>query len=432
MNEKKPFHIMAKPVGPACNLKCGYCFYYEKKNILKNTKIMTYDVLVKYIKDYISSNPSQEIIFGWQGGEPTLAGLEFFTQVIELQNKYKGSKRILNTLQTNGILIDKEWAKFLKENQFLVGISIDGPEEIHNQFRVNNEGKGTFETVMKSIHLLKKEKVEFNTLTCIHKYNWMKGKEIYYFLKSIGSQFLQFIPIVERVGESRSDGLKLVHPGDNDAEVTEWTLLPEQWGYFLNAVFDEWVQQDVGKIFVQMFDITLAGWMGIDPPLCVHSKTCGRAVILESDGSIYSCDHFVYPEFYLGNIMETTLLEMMESEFQNKFSQEKLNLTEKCKKCKYVFTCNGGCPKHRFVSILNEEKKQNYLCKGYMIFYRHTEPYMKYMVEQLRRGQAPANIINEIKKKQNAKYNINPNDLCPCGSGKKYKKCCGGKSMLFS
>lgn len=427
MNTKKTFHVMAKPVGPVCNLRCGYCFYYEKKNIFKNTKIMTYDVLVRYIKDYINSNPSQEIIFGWQGGEPTLAGLDFFKQVIELQNKYKGSKRILNTLQTNGILIDKEWAQFLKENQFLVGISIDGPEEIHNQFRVNNEGKGTFETVMKSIHLLKEEEVEFNTLTCIHKYNWMKGKEIYYFLKSIGSQFLQFIPVVERIGESRPDGLKLVHPRDNDAKVTEWTLLPEQWGYFLNAVFDEWVQQDVGKIFVQMFDMTLAGWIGIDPPLCVHSKTCGRAVILETDGSVYSCDHFVYPEFYLGNIIEASLSEIVESEFQNKFAQDKSNLTEKCKKCKYVWACNGGCLKHRFVDILKEGKKQNYLCKGYMIFYKHTEPYMKYMAEQLRRGQAPANIMGEIKKKQKAEYDINPNDLCPCGSGKKYKKCCGEK-----
>lgn len=432
MNKCVPFHVMAKPAGPACNLRCGYCFYYEKKNIFKNQKFMTYDILERYVEDYIRSSPSQEIVFGWQGGEPTLAGLGFFKQAVEFQNKYKGSKRVLNTLQTNGILLDEEWSKFLGENHFLVGISIDGPEEIHNRFRIDNEGRGTFETVVKSVQLLKEKKVEFNTLTCIHRYNWMRGKEIYNFLKSIGSQFLQFIPIVERIGECRHDGLKLVHPKNENATITDWTLLPEQWGYFLNTVFDEWVKEDVGRIFVQMFDMTLAGWMGIEPPLCVHSKTCGRAVILESDGSVYSCDHFVYPEYYLGNIMETSLLEMVNSEFQNEFSHEKSKLTERCKKCRYVFACNGGCPKHRFTGTGDEKVKQNYLCKGYLKFYKHIEPYMVYMAEQLRKGQAPSNIMNEIKKNQKGdyRYNVKPNDLCLCGSGKKFKKCCGIRKIL--
>ncbi len=427
MDKTTPFHVMAKPAGPACNLRCIYCFYYEKKNIFSKQQIMSNEILNRYIEDYIKSNPTEEVIFGWQGGEPTLAGLQFFVKVVELQNKYKGSKKILNTLQTNGILLDREWAKFLKENYFLVGISIDGPEEINNQFRVDSNGVGTFEKVIQVVKLLKEESVEFNTLTCIHRKNWMKGKEIYQFLKSIGSQFLQFIPIVERMGDCRTDGLKLVHPGNEKAEITDWTILPEQWGYFLNAVFDEWVRQDVGKIFIQMFDMTLAGWMDIEPPLCVHSKNCGKAVILESNGDVYSCDHFVYPEYRLGNILETSLSEMVNSEFQNNFACEKSHLTSKCQRCKYVFVCNGGCPKHRFIKISAETTKQNYLCKGYFNFFKHTEPYMKYMAEQLRKGQAPANIMNEIRVKQKLISNpdINPNDLCPCGSGKKFKKCCG-------
>ncbi len=431
MEKKVPFHVMAKPAGPLCNLNCIYCFYLEKKSIYKKQQIMSYEVLCRYVEDYIKSNPSEEIVFGWQGGEPTLSGIQFFEKVIELQNKYKGNKKILNTLQTNGILINENWAKFLKENHFLVGLSIDGPEEIHNQFRLKIHGEGTFSDVMKTTQLLIEEGVEFNTLTCIHRYNWIKGKEIYKFLKSIGSRFLQFIPIVERASTCRLDGLKLVHPGDENAEITDWTLLPEQWGYFLNAVFDEWVKQDVGKIFVQMFDMTLAGWMGIDPPLCVHSRNCGKAIILESDGSVYSCDHFVYPEYYLGNILETSLSEMVNSEFQNNFAQEKSRLTQKCKKCKYIFVCNGGCPKHRFVYTPNEEVKQNYLCKGYFTFYKYTEPYMKYMAKQLQQGQAPANIMKEIQNRQKIELlnKVNPNDLCPCGSGKKIKKCCGIRSF---
>ncbi|MGC9053301.1 MAG: anaerobic sulfatase maturase, partial [Candidatus Hydrogenedens sp.] len=365
MEKKVPFHVMAKPAGPACNLRCIYCFYYEKKNIFTKQLIMTDDVLNHYIEDYIKNNPAEEIIFGWQGGEPTLAGLPFFKKVIELQGKYKGSKKILNTLQTNGTLLDENWINFLRDNHFLVGISIDGPEEIHNSFRIDSNGHGTFNKVVEVIQLLKEAGVEFNTLTCIHRRNWMRGKEIYKFLKTIGSQYLQFIPIVERIGNCRSDGLKLVHPGNEEAKTTDWTLLPEHWGYFLNAVFDEWVREDVGKIFVQMFDITLAGWMGIEPPLCVHSKNCGKAIILESNGNVYSCDHFVYPEYYLGNILETSLSEMINSEFQNNFAVEKSHLTNKCRRCKYLFVCNGGCPKHRFISLPGEDAKQNYLCKGY-------------------------------------------------------------------
>ncbi|MCA1901614.1 MAG: anaerobic sulfatase maturase [Candidatus Hydrogenedens sp.] len=429
MNEK-PFHIMAKPVGPSCNLMCKYCFYYEKKKVLNNYKIMSDEVLETYVREYITANPANEIVFGWQGGEPTLAGIDFFEKVLNFQKKYKNSKQILNTLQTNGILLNEEWADFLRENGFLVGISIDGPKSIHDKFRTNNRVEGTLEKVYKSVQLLKEKGVEFNTLTCVHRHNWMKGKEIYHFLKYIGSQFMQFIPIIERRGKSRSDGLELVCPDDEDAEITEWTLLPEQWGYFLNSIFDEWIKNDVGTIFVQLFDMTLAGWMGLEPPLCVHTKQCGNAMILEADGSVYSCDHFVYPEYYLGNIKEKSLVEIVNSNFQKEFGKKKLLLTNKCKSCKYLFACNGGCIKHRFVSIQNEQQKQNYLCHGYFMFFQHTEQYMKLMAQQLRNGLPPANVMDEIKRKQNMYKNVDtdPNAPCPCGSGKKYKKCCGSIS----
>ena len=427
-----PFHVMAKPVGPECNLKCDYCFYYEKKNIFSGQKVISFEILEKYIEDYISSNPADEIIFGWQGGEPTLAGLSFFEQVITLQKKYKGSKKILNTLQTNGILLDESWAEFLKNNKFLVGISIDGPRDIHDRYRKRQNGKGTFEDVVHTIQLLRKGQVEFNTLTCVHRHNWMKGKEIYRFLKSVGSKYLQFIPIVERKGTSRSDGLELVYSGDDKAEITNWSILPEQWGHFLNSIFDEWVKEDVGQIYVQLFDVTLAGWVGMDPPLCVHSKKCGRAVILEKDGSVYSCDHFVYPEYRLGNIMEKSLAEMVNSDFQNNFGLKKMEVSEKCKGCEYLFVCNGGCPKHRFVEIDQGKGKQNYLCEGYYMFFKHVAPYMDYMAEQLKKGLPPANIMNEINKRKsvNKNANISPNAPCPCGSGKKFKKCCGRIEIL--
>ncbi len=366
------------------------------------------------------------------GGEPSLAGISFYKKALDYQRRYSNGKKVLNTFQTNGVNFDERWADFLTENGFLVGVSIDGPQKIHDSFRVDASGKGSFERVVRVIELMRKRGTEFNTLTCIHGKNWMKGAEIYRFLKEIGSRFMQFIPIVERYTGFRKDGLTLGTPDDLEAKVTEWSVKPEQWGSFLISVFDEWVKEDVGRVFVQIFDMTLAGWVGIDPPLCVMSKECGKALIIEADGSIYSCDHFVYPEYYLGNIMERPLSEMVYSEFQINFGKLKSSLPQKCMVCKYLRVCNGGCIKHRFLKSAghgNSVIRVNYLCDGYYRFFEYVSPYMEAMAKLVMRNLPPALVMDMFKSKQkeimNVELQVSPNMLCPCGSGKKYKKCCG-------
>jgi len=393
-----PFHIMTKPIGPICNLDCKYCFYLEKEKLYPGTKTwaMPDEVLEQYVQQYIAAQPGDEIHFAWQGGEPTLLGLDFFRTVVDLQQRHAGRKTIANALQTNGVLIDDAWGEFLAEHRFLVGVSIDGPRDLHDCYRVDKGQAPTFDRVMRGIAKLKQHNVDFNTLTVVHRRNSQHPVEVYRFLKEIGSGFIQFIPIVERRAASgSSDGLVLIKPSFGDAaEVTEWSVEPKAYGTFLSRIFDEWVKKDVGRIFVQLFDVALESWMGMDASLCVFKKTCGSALAMEHTGDLYSCDHFVYPENKLGNIMETALENLVDSPQQKAFGQAKSeSLPRMCRTCEVRFACNGECPKHRFLTTPDGEPGLNYLCAGYKHFFKHIDPYMQFMAGELRAQRPPANIM---------------------------------------
>ncbi len=431
MSVTQPFNLMAKPNGPICNLDCKYCFYLEKENLYSgnpNFK-MSEDILELFIKQKIEANPGNEISFVWQGGEPTLMGVEYYKKVVELQYKYSNGKNITNGFQTNGVLLNDEWCEFFKENKFLIGISIDGPKELHDEYRINKGGGSSFDQVIRGIEFLKKHSVDFNTLSVVHKHNGDYPLEIYNFLKEIGSGFMQFIPIVERSAKGEGEnGLDLVSPAFENASVTEWSVDPVQYGNFLCTIFDEWVRKDVGKVFVQIFDVALESWLGMEPALCIFRKKCGNALVIEHNGDIYSCDHFVYPENKLGNIMEKPLESMVESEQQKKFGNDKLEtLPNYCLNCEVRFACNGECPKHRFIKTPDGEDGLNYLCAGYKNFFNHIDPYMKFMSEEVIQRKPPANVMFWAKEKDKGfpSLNVGRNDLCPCGSGKKFKKCCG-------
>jgi uncharacterized protein len=396
-----PFHVMTKPIGPICNLDCKYCFYLEKEKLYPDTKKwqMSDEVLEQYIRDYIAAQPQEEVHFAWQGGEPTLLGVDFFRAVVEMQKRYAHGKQIHNALQTNGVLIDDEWGEFLAENGFLVGVSIDGPRELHDCYRVDKGQAPTFDRVMRGIGKLKQHGVEFNTLTVVHRQNSKYPKEVYRFLKEIGSGFIQFIPIVERKAvDADGNGLVLIKPSlDRAAEVTEWSVEPEAYGRFLSHIFDEWVKRDVGRTFVQLFDVALESWMGMDASLCVFRKTCGSALAMEHTGDLYSCDHYVYPENKLGNIMEESLEKLVGSSEQKAFGDAKLtSLPRMCRTCEVRFACNGECPKHRFLRTPDGESGLNYLCAGYKHFFRHIDPYMQFMAGELRAGRPPANIMRML------------------------------------
>jgi len=396
-----PFHVMTKPIGPICNLDCKYCFYLEKEKLYPDTKKwqMSDEVLEQYIRDYIAAQPQEEVHFAWQGGEPTLLGVDFFRAVVEMQKRYAHGKQIHNALQTNGVLIDDEWGEFLAENGFLVGVSIDGPRELHDCYRVDKGQAPTFDRVMRGIGKLKQHGVKFNTLTVVHRQNSKYPKEVYRFLKEIGSGFIQFIPIVERKAvDADGNGLVLIKPSlDRAAEVTEWSVEPEAYGRFLSHIFDEWVKRDVGRTFVQLFDVALESWMGMDASLCVFRKTCGSALAMEHTGDLYSCDHYVYPENKLGNIMEESLEKLVGSSEQKAFGDAKLtSLPRMCRTCEVRFACNGECPKHRFLRTPDGESGLNYLCAGYKHFFRHIDPYMQFMAGELRAGRPPANIMRML------------------------------------
>jgi len=398
-----PFHVMTKPIGPICNLDCKYCFYLEKEKLYPGTKKweMPGEVLERYIRDYIAAQPGDEVHFAWQGGEPTLLGIDFFRRIVELQKRHANGKTIANALQTNGILIDEAWGEFLAEHRFLVGVSIDGPRELHDCYRVDKGQAPTFDRVIRGISKLKHHEVDFNTLTVVHSRNSEHPLEVYRFLKEIGSGFIQFIPIVERRSALAGEGeLKLIKPSsDHPAEVTEWSVVPEAYGKFLSRIFDEWVKKDVGRIFVQLFDVALESWMGMDASLCVFRKTCGSALAMEHTGDLYSCDHFVYPENKLGNIMEAALKTLVDSPEQKAFGQAKLlSLPKMCRTCEVRFACNGECPKHRFLTTPEGEPGLNYLCTGYKHFFRHIDPYMQFMAAELKAGRPPANIMRLLGK----------------------------------
>ncbi len=394
----KSFHILAKPIGPICNLDCKYCFYLEKEKLYPENVdwTMSGQLLEAYVRQYIQAQDVPVISFAWQGGEPTLLGLEFFQKVVELQHKYAGGKRIQNAIQTNGVLLNDRWGSFLAKNRFLVGLSIDGPEEFHDRYRVDKGGLPTFNRVSRGLRYLKKHGVEFNTLTVIQKHNSYHPLAIYRFLKEIGSGFIQFIPIVERVAEHPNvDGLVLVSPGcDEPAWVSGWSVEPPQYGRFLCSIFDEWVRNDVGHCFVQIFDVALESWLGLEPSLCVFRETCGTAMAIEHNGDLYSCDHYVYPGNRLGNILENPLHSLVNSAQQQKFGQDKRDrLPRYCRQCEVRFACNGECPKHRFIRTPDGEEGLNYLCAGYKVFFNHIDPYMRFMASELQQQRAPANVM---------------------------------------
>ena len=430
-----PFHVMTKPIGPICNLDCEYCFYLEKEQMYdkagsagKSKWAMSPEVLETYIRDYIASQPTSEITFAWQGGEPTLLGLDYFKRVVELQEWYlPEGKQIHNAFQTNGTLLNDEWCAFFKQHNFLVGLSIDGPRELHDRYRIDKGGKGTFDKVVAAAQLLQKNGVEFNTLTVINRANAKKPREVYRFLKDIGSGFMQFIPLVERQDEADHQTHDLEGPPQTTqmgGRVSPWSVPSEQWGDFLNGVWDEWIKADVGKVYVNMFDVHLGLWAGMPSTMCVFAEECGVALAMEHNGDLYSCDHYVYPEYKLGNITQQTFGDMVQSQQQKDFGKHKKSgLPGQCQRCEYRFACHGECPKHRFLEDENGEPELNYLCAGYMKFFKHVEKDMKVMVDLLRRQQAPAQIM-EIKRQEELRWaNVKPNDPCPCGSGKKYKKC---------
>jgi uncharacterized protein len=340
------------------------------------------------------------VTFTWQGGEPGLTGIDFFRKALSFQKKFAGGRQIENAFQTNGTLIDEEWCRFFSENSFLVGISVDGPREIHDRHRKNRSGMPSFDKVMHAVSLLKINNVEFNTLTVVHNDNASFPLEIYSFLKSAGSTFMQFIPVVERFrSASPEDELKWVDPSSLNAQVTEWSVKPYDYGRFLITIFDEWVRNDVGGIFVQLFDVTLANWVGEPPGLCVFNETCGNAMVLEHNGDLYSCDHFVYPDYLLGNIGTSTLLEMSQAARQRNFGQSKLNdLPGFCIGCEYRFACHGECPKHRFEKTPDGAGGLNYLCGAYKRFFSYVHPYMQYMGDELAAKRPPANVMEWARR----------------------------------
>ncbi len=401
---ERPFHVMTKPIGPLCNLDCKYCFYLEKEKLFPSNENfkMSDEVLDAYIRQYIDQQNASEINFAWQGGEPTLLGVPFFRKVVELQNKYAHGKQISNAIQTNGTLLDDEWGEFFAENHFLVGVSVDGPPKLHDAYRVDKKGAPTYEKVAHGLKFLKKHGVEFNTLTVVNRINSKKPLEVYRFLKQIGSGFIQFIPLVERLAddEAKKLGLDLAMPPRVDQEgevrlpVTDWSVEPKQYGEFLVTIFDEWVRNDVGKVFVQLFDVTLGNTMGMGSGLCVFSPTCGTAMAMEHNGDVYSCDHYVYPQYKLGNILNGSLGEMVGSEFQRKFGQDKSSTLPKyCRECTVRYACHGECPKHRFLRTPEGEAGLNYLCGAYKRFFNHSATSMRTMADLLQLHRPAAEIM---------------------------------------
>lgn len=398
-------HILAKPIGPQCNLNCEYCFYTEKMALFSSAcKFhMSEEVLESYIRKYIASAKASEVQFVWQGGEPTLLGVDFFRQAVALQKKYANGKKIVNSLQTNGTLLDEVWCKFLKENKFLVGISLDGPEKIHNRYRYNKEGAPTFSMVMAGLNYLRKYDIPFNVLCCISKESAYQALEIYHFFKDNQVKFIQFIPIVERVPNIATVkwGFRLGGPimqDDNNSEVTEWTVEPEKYGDFLITIFNEWIRNDVGKIYVMNFEWALEAWLGLEASVCVFSKKCGEAIVMEHDGTVYSCDHYVYPEYQLGNILTSTPEEMVRSEKQRLFGLDKIKkLPSLCRNCAAEFACHGECPKHRFLKTPDNELGLNYLCVGYKKYFEHIHPYMKVICKLIENNLPAAKVMDVIK-----------------------------------
>ena len=396
----KPLYVMLKPAGAHCNLACKYCYYLEKNKLYPTAQrhLMSDEMLEQFTREYIEAQTMNQVLFTWHGGEPLLRSIDFYRKALSLQQKYAGGRRIDNVIQTNGTLLTDEWCEFFAQNHWLVGISIDGPQPDHDHYRLTAAGKPSWKKVMQGIKLLKKHGVEWNAMAVVNAYNANHPLEFYRFFKENGCQFLQFTPIVERLTR-HEDGRTLASLADKDEiSLSEASVAPEQWGYFLCAIFDEWVRKDVGKIFVEIFDCTLANWMGISPGICDYSKECGHAGVMEHNGDVYSCDHFVFPEYKLGNIRDHSLIDMLYGEQQQEFSRLKhSSLPRQCKECDMEFACHGECPKNRFMKDKYGDSGLNYLCPGYYHYYQHVAPYMDYMKQELMSQRPPSNIMKVVQ-----------------------------------
>ena len=395
----KPLYVMLKPAGAQCNLACKYCYYLEKNKLYPTAQrhLMSDEMLEQFTREYIEAQTMNQVLFTWHGGEPLLRSIDFYRKALSLQQKYAGGRRIDNVIQTNGTLLTDEWCEFFAQNHWLVGISIDGPQPYHDHYRLTAAGKPSWKKVMQGIKLLKKHGVEWNAMAVVNAYNANHPLEFYRFFKENGCQFLQFTPIVERLTRHEDDRTLASLADKDEISLSEASVAPEQWGYFLCAIFDEWVRKDVGKIFVEIFDCTLANWMGISPGICAYSKECGHAGVMEHNGDVYSCDHFVFPEYKLGNIRDHSLIDMLYGEQQQEFSRLKhSSLPRQCKECDMEFACHGECPKNRFMKDQYGDSGLNYLCPGYYHYYQHVAPYMDYMKQELMSQRPPSNIMKVV------------------------------------
>lgn len=400
----RPLYVMLKPVGSVCNLACDYCYYLEKGKLYPETKntVMSEQLLEKFIREYLEAQTTQQVLFTWHGGETLMRPISFYQKALELQRKYAAGRQIDNCIQTNGTLLNDAWCEFFKANNFLVGVSIDGPQEFHDEYRRNRQGQPSFYKVMQGIKLLKKHGVEYNGMAVVNDYNVDYPLEFYRFFKELDCHYIQFAPIVERLADHR-DGTRLAAPelDDPDIKLAPFSVDPVKWGNFLCAIFDEWLKEDVGNYYVQLFDATLANWVGEQPGVCVLARECGHAGVMEFNGDVYSCDHFVFPEYKLGNIYTKTLTEMMYSPKQLKFGADKYDtLPRQCKECEFLFACHGECPKNRFMRTADGEPGLNYLCQGYLKFFRHVAPYMDFMKRELLAQRPPANVMAWAKERK--------------------------------
>ncbi len=397
------FNIMLKPAGSLCNLDCNYCYYLDKADIYGGREPrMTEEMLEEVVREYITANDVPEVTFNWHGGEPLVLGIDFYKKAIEFEQKYAGGKIIHNTIQTNGTLLNREWTSLFRKHNFLVGISIDGPQDIHDRYRKDKGRNPTFDKVIRGIGLLYSAGVEFNTMSTVNKASEGRGLEVYQFLKSIGSHYMQFMPVLEHVKYPLDKNGKpvkgarpfIVDPHESGAQIAPWSVSDVGFGKFMCDIFDYWVRNDVGRYYVNQFDATLANWYGVQPGTCVYAETCGGNSVIEHNGDLYPCDHFVYPKYLLGNITEKSISDMMSSDLQVKFGIDKRNsLPSKCRRCEWLFTCHGECPKHRFNSTEAGETGLNALCTGYKMFYSHVAPYMDFMKDLLNEEKAPAGVI---------------------------------------
>lgn len=395
----KPLYVMLKPAGAHCNLACKYCYYLEKSKLYATSQrhLMTDEMLERFTQEYIEAQTMGHVLFTWHGGEPLMRSIDFYKKALTLQQKYARGRHIDNVIQTNGTLLTDEWCEFFAQNHWLVGISIDGPQQYHDHYRLTSAGKPSWERVMHGIRLLNKHHVEWNAMAVVNAYNADHPLEFYHFFKEHGCQYLQFTPIVERL-TAHSDGRTLASLADQtDIPVADFSVTAEQWGTFLCTIFDEWVRHDVGSIFVEIFDCTLANWMGVAPGICSYSTHCGHAGVMEHNGDVYSCDHFVFPAYKLGNIRDHTLVEMLYGEQQQAFSRLKhASLPRQCKECDMEFACHGECPKNRFLHDRYGNPGLNYLCRGYYQYYTHVVPYMDLMKRELLAQRPPANIMHML------------------------------------